>query len=369
MIEFDYDRTAFPSAIFVPAAGDLKFGRDAELLGQAQPERILLSFKRDLGRSEPFVFGGKTISPVEAVATALGHVREAVSAKIANFDDDTPVVLTTPASFAPEGERALAFRQAAAVAGFCPASIHLLPEPVAAGIGWAAGDWPKPNLPRDSIILVYDLGGGTFDAAAVLLGGDSEGLPLPVGDANIGGDSFDRAILQAILENTEASAREQYVRPLDAAELPAWRGRMTLAARACREAKERLSAIGQSPIVVPGLVPAPIMNSSDIERLLLPMLERTVQLTEQLARDVAASGTPASGILLVGGGSRLPLVKQALERLELPLLQSPDPGRIVAMGAAVHAARIRARRTPNGALRSNNSRHSLFGEFFRRGDT
>jgi len=80
-----------------------------------------------------------------------------------------------------------------------------------------------------------------------------------------------------------------------------------------------------------------------------------------LINDLERIGEPAAAIMLVGGGSRLPLVKQLLERLDLPTLEAPDPGRIVAMGAAIHAARLGAQGQGYDTRRSKSDRDRLMG--------
>ena len=365
LVELDYDRTIAPTAVFVQNDGGLVFGQDAWLAGMAAPERLLLDVKADLGRLETYRVGVHDVSVVDAAAAAFRHVRDMVVARVEGFDSATPVTITIPVSEGDGAGRMKAYRAAAERAGFTLDQLGFVAEPVAAATGMLADGKRPDGIEPGSAFLIYDLGGGTFDAAAMVFEGRSCRLACaPIGDNSIGGVRFDRAILDSILNDHSDADAARFERPDAQDEIAAWRGRMSLALRACREAKERLAISTQIPVAVPGLPPV-LLSTGAMEAILEQFIERTIGLLKQLEARVSEQGMTPSGILLVGGSCRLRMVPRLLsERFALPLLPAPDPARVVAIGGAVHAkARMHQGDVPLPARRLKGERRNPFAAF------
>lgn len=363
LVELEYDRTISPSIVFVQADGGLAVGREAELAGAARPDCVLVDIKADLGRPQPYRVGARDISPEAAVAAVFAAVRSAAETRC-GFALDEQVTITVPSAFGVSGSRIDAMRRAAAAAGFDPQRTAFVHEPVAAAIGYFGGDWPRPHFGPDSALLIYDLGGGTFDAAAVRISPQLAVVGLPVGDDTIGGRKFDRIILDSLLRRCSDQAQDLYDRPEDEARLPRWRGRSVAARQVCCEVKERLAVMRETPVALPDIDEPLALKLEEMEALIEPLIETTASLMQRLEHEVREANLVPAGVLLVGGSCRLPVVRRVLEaRLGLPLLAAPDPARIVATGAAIEARR----RGGSGNVEPSRRHGGRDGVFGKRG--
>lgn len=341
LVELDYDRTVIPSTLFMKADGELIVGADAELAGAALPERLLLNMKLDIPAGQDYVICGQRIALAKILAAIFEFVRHRARSQHPQLRDDSPVTLTVPASYLEADPDCIVYREAAKLAGFDLNSIAFLAEPAGAAIGYLAGGWEWPAA-EDQAVLVYDLGGGTFDAAAIRWS-SLQPVPVgvPVGDQGIGGARFDRKVLDAVIAQASPETRELYRRPEDPAALAEWHARVTQAMQICRGAKERLAVLGEARLPLPGFSPpVPVLSAAALDALLTPMIEATAAYLSGLVGELRQMEIEPVAILLVGGSCRLAVVPEVLSRmLDLRLIHAPDPARIVAIGAAVDAAR------------------------------
>ncbi|MBL8252443.1 MAG: Hsp70 family protein, partial [Candidatus Competibacter sp.] len=228
-------------------------------------------------------------------------------------------VVTCPAAFGElERER---IEQAAQQAGF--AEVKLLEEPVAAALAYA-----RHGLQVGQHILVYDLGGGTFDLAVLLREGES-GFRLalePRGLATCGGDDFDRALYDYLDERLRTRWDTSPIREFDPNRL-----------MRCRDCKESLSYLPASmfSVYVGNRLFKEQVKRQIFDNLIQDRLEQTVRLTQDLVADVARRGQPVDTVVLIGGSARIPLVAARLAQV-LPIQphkwQHQDVA--VALGAA-----------------------------------
>jgi hypothetical protein len=208
--------------------------------------------------------------------------------------------------------------------------ITLVTEPEAAAVAYTASQHVEPG----SAIGVYDLGGGTFDAAVVrqLANGGFELAGRPEGIDSLGGIDFDEAVFEQVRAYLGAAWTT-----LDSADPMVITAAAALR-RECTEAKKALSSDTEVtiPVMLPGVSTQVRMVRSEFEQLIAPAIDATV---DAMRRAIDAAGlTPAdlSAVLLVGGSSRIPLVAQQVgAELDLPVTVDSDPKAVVAAGAAL----------------------------------
>lgn len=306
--------------------GDLVFGFDA-LSSSAQGEpRVVRSFKRLLAESEArpdrrIQIGRVSLPLADLIARFLEHVREAVLERSTLKEElkHQPIrsVVAVPAN-ASGAQRLLtldAFRRA----GLAP--VAMLNEPSAAGFEYTHRHRSTLTSKRDHVV-VYDLGGGTFDASLVRMRGLQHEVLTTAGDNRLGGDDFDAVILELVRKAAGSSE-------VDVASLR----------EACREAKERLNPsskkltvdVNDTPVSVPVQeiydACAPLVERS-IEAM-LPVMQRLDGSENEERDDIA-------GIYVVGGASELPIVGRALKaRFGRRVHRSPYASGAIAIGLAI----------------------------------
>ncbi len=321
--------------------GELRFGFDATAVA-ADPEwTVLRSFKRLLvgPRAAPdfeVQIGGTTLTGGELIARFLVSLRDAVLARsnrprsAANDDDRLITVVATPANA--HGTQRFVTLDAFRRAGF--EVIGMLNEPSAAGFEYTHR-YRNTITSRREHIVVYDLGGGTFDASLVHMSGKSHDAVATAGSNQIGGDDFDAVLANLALETAKVKR----------AHLP--RRALALLADQCREAKERLNPNSRRIVVdlesclgewAP--VPEVTISVADYYDICVPLVQRTIDAMEPImARLETKNDDPLAelaGIYVVGGASSLPVVGRLLRELfGRRVHRSPYPSASIAMGLAI----------------------------------
>lgn len=318
-----------PSLVMLGEDGVPVVGSVAERQAASAPERVERTPKRRLGDTL-VLLGDQPVNPVDLVAAVLRRVVEEARRRKGGTDPDE-VVLTHPAAWV--GARLAALREAARRAEV--GEVTLIPEPVAAAVHLA----DERITPGDHV-AVYDLGGGTFDAAVLRrTPAGFEPVGAPGGDEHLGGEDFDELLYRHVgklLSARDASVWDQ----LQTSEERAWVRANGALRTEIRAAKEALSTTTEYTIYVGAPVDQEVrVTREELEDLVRPDLERTV--SELLAsveraglrlRDVAA-------VYLVGGSSRIPLVGRLVaEATGLVPLTWGDPKAAVALGAAARGA-------------------------------
>jgi len=312
-----------PSIVCYDGA-EVLVGKDAEteLRDTGDSTRVFASVKRDL-RAVRMVPGRGRVQAVEVAAAILGKLKR--DAETLNFGGQavTRAVVACPAAFS-ESERDLT-REAAALAGF--SAVELIEEPVAAGLAYVRG-----GQEVGAHVLVYDLGGGTFDLA--VLAREEAGFRLalpPRGLRRWGGDDFDRALYDWL----DAKAVERLERSFDADG-----GTDLRALLGCRDCKERLSQQQSHTFkqYVAGTLFEERVERATFETLIGDLVERTVAETRALLEDASRAALPVGSVVLIGGAAKVPLIARRLAGV-LPV----EPRRwdqqdvAVALGAAYYA--------------------------------
>jgi molecular chaperone DnaK len=320
-----------PSAVCLEPSGRLLVGKDALAAARMYPGAAEPHPKRCVDDGV-ILLGGHSVPVDAAIGAVLSHVAE----EARRTGPISRVVLTYPAAWGPRRKAVLA--AAAARAGL-PAPI-LIPEPLAAAARFVHSG--PSQLPVGACLLVYDFGAGTFDASVVrrtengfdVLG--SAGLP------DAGGLDVDAAVvanLGATYANRDPQLWQRLAAPGDDADQRARRQLWD----DVRVAKESLSRASSAVVHVPGIeVDAPI-GREQLDRLAMPVLQRTVTSARATMLDAGLAAGQLGGVLLVGGSSRIPLVATLLHRaFGVPPTVFEQPELVVAEGALAAADAVRA---------------------------
>jgi molecular chaperone DnaK len=321
--------TVVPSVAFIGSDGTVLVGEAANRRGVLEPERVAREFKRRMGDPTPMVVGGAPY-PADAL---VAHLLRAVVSEVSEREGAGPdgLALTHPANW---GAYKLDFlRQAVGHAGLGEIPVTYLSEPEAAALHYAAAE----RVPIGAAVAVYDLGGGTFDAA-VLRRRDEHGFEVmgrPEGIERLGGVDFDAGVLAHV-----DRALDGAVSGLDEDDEAAVQAVARLRAE-CVEAKEVLSrdvdvAI---PVVLPHRATTVRLTRAEFEAMIRPALGETITALRGALRSAGVSADEVHAVLLVGGSSRIPLVAQMVSaELGRPIVVDAHPKHAVAQGAAAAAA-------------------------------
>ncbi|MEU4237542.1 Hsp70 family protein [Actinoplanes sp. NPDC026619] len=313
-------RPEIPSVIFLPADGPVVVGEPATRRGEQQPDRLAREFKRRVGDPVPLLVGGSPYPAHALVARQLDHVL-AVATAVEQGPPES-IVLTCPANWGPYKRDLL--EQAARLADAPP--VVLRSEPEAAAISYAAGE----HLAAGDVVAVYDLGGGTFDAAVLRrTAGGFELLGAPEGIEQLGGIDFDEAVFEHV---TQALPADRL-----AGDDPELVAALTRLRRDCVDAKETLSFDTEVliPVALPGLHTRVRLTRREFEAMIEPALRETVRALGRALRSGGVDPEQLRAVLLAGGSSRIPLAGSLVaEAFGRPVVVDPDPEHSIALGAA-----------------------------------
>jgi molecular chaperone DnaK len=330
-----------PSAVWIDKNGRLYVGRQAKERLEDDVENARCEFKLMMGKNHPFPFArsGRAMQPEELSAEVLKSLKADVAKR--RGEDVTAALITVPAAF--ELPQCNATRKAAELAGitFSP----LLQEPVAAALAYGF------QTKSDKVFwLVYDFGGGTFDAALIQV---RDGLIQVVnhgGDNHLGGKLIDWSIVEELLIPAVVSnhpltgfnrGNPKYISAIAKLKLEA------------EKAKIRLSSDDCAPIHIEFLCTDDRgdrvefeydLMRADLERLVTPLITRSINICRQVLSERHLGAGDIEKVLLVGGPTLMPSLRERLtdkqEGLGVPLEFSKDPLTVVAQGAAIQAGTI-----------------------------
>lgn len=311
---------AAPTIIAIDRDGRVEFGEGAELVAATAPDRVAREFKRRVGDTVPYLLNGVPWSIDALVAESLRWVHALVTERRQGPPDLT--VATVPANWGPFKREQ--FAHAAELAGL---AVALLTEPEAAAVHHAF----TSGLAVGHAVAVYDLGGGTFDAAVVERTADGFATRGPsVGIDRLGGADFDEAIFAHALSMLE----------LDASSFASDSELRRLREDVVR-GKEALSSTTAIDLTcfVGGAERHVRLTRGEFEALVTTPLERTLVSLERAITGAGVDEAALDAIVLAGGSSRIPLVHQLVSaRYAIPVTVTTHPKHAVALGAALWGA-------------------------------
>lgn len=318
-----------PSVVHFSVGNRALVGEEAKRLLARDPENVVTGIKREMGNEFPLEFHGQRYIPEGISGIILRQLATDASRNLAVPLADLAAVITVPAYFGVAEKEAT--HAAAEIAGVT--CLELLAEPVAAAYAYGLADEP------DITSIVFDLGGGTFDVAVV---GMHKGAPrvwAVDGETRLGGLDWDSRIQDLLwlevdkLHNAEELRYNEEV--MGTVEAAAERIKRQLTGR--DSVTERLRFQGQ--------VIELKLNRAAFEEASKDLLVRCLDTVERVIESASALGAPAVGqVLLVGGATRMPMIRESFgKRLGLPI-RLTDPDKAVARGAAILAEQLVSKR-------------------------
>lgn len=328
-------RSLLPSVVRYHADGEIEVGYGAKLFQSEDPENTFVSVKRYMGRgldditashNAPYRFADGSgmvqfetkaglISPVQVSAEILKTLRQRAVAALGG--EPVGAVITVPAYF--DDAQRQATKDAAKLAGL--EVFRLMNEPTAAAVAYGL------DHGAEGTYAVYDLGGGTFDISILKLKRGVFEVLATNGDPALGGDDFDHAIYDWMLQQTGLS------------------GLSTSDARhvltAARAAKECLSERMETRVdaeLSDGRAISLALTRTGFAALTETLVKRTITPVRKALRDAGLSVGEVKGVVLVGGATRMPVIREAVtDYFRQPPLTALDPDKVVALGAAMQA--------------------------------
>src|SRR5580700_7518949 len=295
-------RVILPSVVGLSQTGELLVGDEARNQFLLYPERTVRSIKRRMGSDDRVRLGERDYTPQEISAIILSRLKE-----IAQHRLGRPIqkaVITVPAYFSDAQRQAT--REAGEIAGL--EVVRIINEPTAAALVYEAG------AHQGKRILVYDLGGGTFDVSVVRI---EEGVVEVIsshGNNHLGGDDFDQKIVAHIAEHVKIS------QAVDLSDQPRAMARILRAAETAKKhlsdhpfariEEEYLAEVDGKPVHL-----SMELARHDYEAMIAPYVEETLQAIHTALRSANLTATQVEETLLVGGATRTPMIRQRLKQV------------------------------------------------------
>ena len=314
-----------PSVVAFSKTGERMVGQVAKRQAITNPERTVSSIKREMGSNYKVTIDGKSYTPQEISAMVLQKLKADAEAYLG--EPVTSAVITVPAYFTDAQRQAT--KDAGKIAGLDVKRI--INEPTAAALSYGVD---KDN---DQKVMVYDLGGGTFDVSIIEMGDGVQEVLATAGNNRLGGDDFDQRIMDWILNSFKA---EQGI------DLSGDKMAMQRIKEAAEKAKIELSGVTSAAINLPFITadatgPKHLdmtLSRAKFNELTADLVEKTMGPVRQALSDSGLSIGEISKVLLVGGSSRIPAVQEAVKNfIGKEPFKGINPDECVAIGAAIQA--------------------------------
>lgn len=314
-----------PSVVGFKKDGERIVGETAKRQAITNPDRTISSIKRHIGTNHKESIDGKDYSPQEISAMILQKLKSDAEAYLGQTV--TQAVITVPAYF--NDSQRQATKDAGKIAGL--EVLRIVNEPTAAALAYGL------EKSEDQTILVYDLGGGTFDVSILELGDGFFEVKATSGDNKLGGDDFDQVVMDYLVSEFK---KEQGI------DLSKDKSAVQRLKDAAEKAKKELSGVLTTTVSLPFItvvdgVPQHLeinLTRAKFDELTVGLVERTLGPTRQAMSDAGMTPADLTRIVLVGGSTRIPAVQDAIKKLTgKDPHKGVNPDEVVALGAAVQA--------------------------------
>lgn len=314
-----------PSVVGFKKDGERIVGETAKRQAITNPDRTIISIKRHMGTNHKESIDGKEYTPQEISAIILQKLKADAEAYLGQ--PVTQAVITVPAYF--NDSQRQATKDAGKIAGLDV--LRIVNEPTAAALAYGL------EKAEDQTILVYDLGGGTFDVSILELGDGFFEVKATSGDNHLGGDDFDQKIIDYLVAEFK---KDQGI------DLSKDKAAVQRLKDAAEKAKKELSGVLTTTISLPFItvvdgVPQHLevnLTRAKFEELTADLVERTLGPTRRALSDAGLTPADIDRIVLVGGSTRIPAVQEAIKKLTgKEPHKGVNPDEVVALGAAVQA--------------------------------
>ena len=314
-----------PSVVAFSKTGERLVGQVAKRQAVTNPDRTIISIKRDMGSDRKVQIDDKSFSPQEISAMVLQKLKADAEAYLG--ETVTQAVITVPAYFSDSQRQAT--KDAGKIAGL--EVLRIINEPTAAALAYGMD---KDN---DQKVMVYDLGGGTFDVSILEIGDGIFEVLATSGNNKLGGDDFDQRIMDWIAAEFKKDSGIDLTNDKSA---------MQRLKEAAEKAKIELSGVSTTNINLPFITadatgPKHLdltLTKAKFDELTDDLVEKTMEPVRKALSDAGLNPSEVDKILLVGGSTRIPAVQEAVKKL---INKEPhkgiNPDECVAMGAAIQA--------------------------------
>lgn len=334
-----------PSFVGLSPTGEMLVGEPAHNQYVVAPERTIKSVKRKMGSDERINLDEQNYTPQEISAFILRRLKSMAEEFLGEPIEQA--VITVPAYFTDKQRQAT--KDAGEIAGL--EVVRIVNEPTAAALAYGL------DREEDQFLIVYDLGGGTFDVSVIEINSGVIEVRASRGDTKLGGDDFDAALVKYIAEDF------QQQHGVDLREDQRALARLTRAAEGAKIALSDtpFAQIREEFIATKGNKPLHLemeIERSRFEELINKMLESTIECVQQALEDASLPTDEINKVLLVGGSTRIPLVSNMIEDvIQVQPQLEIDPDLCVAMGAGAQAGLIAGE--PIDAVLVDVTPHSL----------
>ncbi|MCP2325966.1 molecular chaperone DnaK [Hamadaea flava] len=316
-----------PSIVAFAKNGEVLVGEVAKRQAVTNPDRTIRSVKREMGTNWTIDIDGKKYTPQEISARVLMKLKRDAEAYLG--ENITDAVITVPAYF--NDAQRTATKEAGEIAGFNV--LRIVNEPTAAALAYGLDKGTK-----EQTVLVFDLGGGTFDVSLLELGEGVIEVKSTAGDNHLGGDDWDDRVIDHLIK----TFRGQYGIDLSADKMA-----MQRLKEAAEKAKIELSAAQTTSINLPYITAGPdgplhldtSLTRAEFQRITQDLLDRCKTPFEQAIKDGGVKVADIDHVILVGGSTRMPAVSELVKQLTggREANKGVNPDEVVAVGAALQA--------------------------------
>ncbi len=306
--------------------GERLVGSSAKRQAVINPERTIISVKRKMGTKERFTIDDRSYSPEEISAMILQKLKQDAEAYLGETVDSA--VITVPAYF--DDAQRTATKNAGEIAGL--KVLRIINEPTAAALAYGL------DKKKNETVLVFDLGGGTFDVSVLEVGDGVFEVKSTHGDTHLGGDDWDQRIVEYVVAEFKKDTGIDLSKDKQA---------MQRLREAAEKAKIELSNVVQTNINLPFIsatAEGPVhldmsLTRAKFEELTRDLVERCVEPFKTAIADAKLDITDIDEIVLVGGSTRMPMIQELVRKLSggKEPNKGVNPDEVVAIGAAIQA--------------------------------